>query len=413
MSNELIAASSSGLTIYANILDPNGRRWNGTGFEVYSSANYTNYDIAMVEQGSSAVYAADFPITITTGATYQIIYYRQAGGTPAEGDAIVGTAEIIWGGSSVVTGTITASGGQMNFATMQQELSDRVPVFDNTVSDDLTKLKRWLNMGQRYILSKANWDFMTAYETIQTVTDITTGTASINSGLTTVTLSVAPTVSVAGRYIQFSSSQDWYEIISHTANSTSLTVGVPYGQSSNLTAGTYTIRKLLYASSVPLDSILDMKKTVNPMRLESLNRREADFFLPLYLTAAEPTFYIIGPLSSSGFIQFSLANPPSTVFNLLLRGTKTFADMSADTDTSAIPWRWHTAIIHMAAFYAFQSVDDTRAADEFTMAELQIKDMERVYAMDNGRHRVMAAFETLYQDGPLYSLPPNFGRIYY
>lgn len=413
MSNELVGASGSGLTLYGNIINVSGERWNGSAFETYSSANYTNYAVTMTEDGSSGIYLGDFPTTITTGGHYQLIYYRAGGGTPAEGDAIVGTGEIDWSGSTVVSGTVTASGGQMNFITMQQELSDRVPAFDYTVSSDATKLKRWLNMGQRYILSKANWDFMTAYEIIQTVTDITTGTASVNSGSTSVTLSSAPAVSVQGRYIKFSSSEDWYEITSHSAGSTSVTIGTSYGQTSNLSGGDYTIRKLLYTTTVPLDSIVDMKKTVNPLRLESLSRREGDFFLPLYLSTGDPYCYITAPLSSSGFVQFSLANPPSTVFNLLLRGHKTFSDMSADTDTSPIPWRWHNAIIHVGAFYAYQATDDTRAADEMTMAENMIKDMLRIYSMDNGRHRVMAGFGSSYQDGPAYTLPPSYGRVYY
>jgi hypothetical protein len=412
MSNELIAPASPGLTIDANVISSTAQRWNGTAFETYSSANYANYAITMTENGSSGIYIGSFPTTITTGGTYQIIFYRRSGASPAEGDAIVSTQDLVWNGSAVVSGTVTASGSQMNFITMQQELSDRVPVYDETISTDATKLKRWLNMGQRYILSKNNWDFMVAYETVQTVTDITTGTASVSAGGTAVTLSSGPSVSVQNRYIKFSSADDWYEITSHSAGSTSLTIGTAYGQSSSLSAGTFQIRKLLYTTTTPMESILDIKKTVNPGRLESVNRREGDFFLPLYFDPGDVWEYIIAPLNSSGYPQFSLVNPPDTVFNLMVRGQKTFADMSADTDTSAIPWRWHTAIIHMAAFYAFQSVADPRATDEFQMAENQISDMARVYNMDKGRHRVMSSVDSNYGFGPVYTLPSNYGRMY-
>lgn len=301
----------------------------------------------------------------------------------------------------------------MDFLTMQTEISDRVGAYDSTVSADLTKIKRWLNMAQQYICGKQNWPFMVDYEIVQTVADITTGTVSISAADTALTFSSAPTVSVANRYIQFSSSDDWYKITAHTASSTSATISPSYGQTDNLSAGTYTVRKLLYATTTPMSSYLDIKKTVNPGRLESLNRREGEFFLPLYMDASDPLEYIMGPLDSSGYLQFSLAPSPSTAINLLVRGVKTLSDMSADGDTSIIPSRWHNAVVDIASWYAFASLDDTRAADFLTAGEIGINDMARVYSPDLGRHRVMRSVDGGgYDSGPVYTLPGNFGPQY-
>ena len=300
----------------------------------------------------------------------------------------------------------------MQFSTMQQELSDRLGVYDNAIATELTRLKRWLNMAQNYICGKQNWPFLLDYEIVQTVTDITTGTVSVASGGATLTFSSGPAVSVANRYIQFSSSDDWYKITAHTAASISATISPTYGQTDALSDGTFIIRKLLYATTTPFTSYLDIKKTVNPGRLESLNQREGDFFLPLYLGTGSPWEYIMGPIDSSGYLQFSLANPPDSVFNLLVRGVKGISDMSSDSDIPPYPAKWHDATVDIAAWYGFKTVDDSRAEENLGMGEAKIADMTRVYNSDLGRHRVMAPIDTETGFGPVYTLPSNFGKMY-
>lgn len=297
----------------------------------------------------------------------------------------------------------------MNFLTMQQELESRLSIYDLTVSSQATKLKRWLNMGQQYICGKYLWPFMYAEEIVQTVTDITTGTVSINAGDTALTFSSAPTVSVADRYIQLETSSDWYKITSHTASSTSATISPAYVGTTNLTGGTYTVRKLLYTTTTPLVQILDMKQLVTPVRLISQSPREADFFLPLYYDAGVPYYYIMSSPSSSGTPQFSLMLSPDSVINIMVRGIKNLSDMSSDSDTSVIPSQWHDAIINIAAFYGFQASDDTRAATELQVGESRIADMRKTYSHDLGRLRIMQGVDTDYNFGLQWGLPSNFG----
>jgi len=300
----------------------------------------------------------------------------------------------------------------MQFSEMQLELSDRLGAYDNTVAGDLTKIKRWLNMGYQYICGKSNWPFLLAYEIVQTVADVTTGTASVDAAGTTVTFSSGPAASCNGRYIQFSSSDDWYEITAHTAGATTATISPSYGQDDALVSGTFKIRKLLYASTTPLVSYFDIKKTVNAGQLVSLNQHIGDFFLPLYLESGDPTSYIMGPLNSSSNPQFSLANPPNSVFNLLVRGIKNVASMSADSDIPIFPAKWHDAVVDVAAHYGFTGLDDNRSSNELQRAEGKIADMIRVYNPDLGRHRVMASVDGGHSDfGPSYTLPSNYGPM--
>lgn len=299
----------------------------------------------------------------------------------------------------------------MNFLAMYTELSDRTGAFDSAVSGDLTKLKRWLNMAQQDITSRQNWQFMTAHETIQGVADITTGTVSISVDSTSLTFSSAPAASVTGYFIKFSDTNNWYKISSHTAASTSATLSQAFGGDSAISAGTYTLRKLWYTTSTPFDSITDIKETVNGRFLEEATSRYTDVFLPLYWDQGTPSAYITSVSDSTGGIQISFLYSPSERTNFQVRGIKKLTDMSSDSDTSIIPDRWHSTVVDMASFYAFSSLDDTRAKDFFAKAEQGVKSMSMVYGQDLGRHRIMGSAAPGYSSGANYTLPPQYGVV--
>lgn len=110
MSSELVGTASSGSTIYAHILNSTGQRWNGSTFELFDASNYSNYDVATVEQGASGIYIGDFPIAITTNGHYQILFYVQDAGAPANGDRLASTQGVDWDGSDIAEVTPTISG---------------------------------------------------------------------------------------------------------------------------------------------------------------------------------------------------------------------------------------------------------------------------------------------------------------
>lgn len=297
----------------------------------------------------------------------------------------------------------------MNFEAMYTELSDRVKAYDSSVSSDLTSLKRWINLAQQDVCSYQNWPFMLYHEIIQTTPDITTGTIAINSASTSLTFSSAPAASVANYFIKFEGESDWYKVTAHTAASTSSTITPAYGGSSNLTTSTYTLRKLWYSTSSPLDSILDIKKTASGRILESANARDTDVFLPLYWDSGESYKYISSVPDSTGGVRFSLLYSPSATENLQVRGIKALTDLSATTDTSIVPTRWHSTILDMASFYAFSSLDDTRSTDFFNKAEKGLQNMAQTFDYDLGRHRVARSLNDGVSSGPAYTLPPQYG----
>lgn len=299
----------------------------------------------------------------------------------------------------------------MTFLTLQQELADRLGAYNQSVAADATKLKRWLNMGQQYICGKRLWSFMMKEEIVQTVTDITTGTVTISAGASTGTFSSAPTVSVQDRYIQVSTSNDWYQITSHTASSTSFTISPAFVGTSTLTAGTYTVRKLLYTTTTPLISIFDMKQLITPTNMPSISPWSSDFLLPLYYATGTPYFYVMSSPTSVGTPQWSFLYSPSSVLNVMIRGVRVLADMSADADVSLIPAPWHDALVNIGAYYGFQSMDDSRADRELEVGELRISDMATTYTQDPGRHRVMQGVDDRNQtSGIQWSFPYIFGQ---
>lgn len=109
MAREIRGVATPGVTLYARILNSSGQWWNGTTFETYVAGNWSTYDVAMTEQGSSGVFVADFPTAITSNGTYECYVHQQAGGSPAEGDAVVSIVRLDWTGSSSISGAATGS----------------------------------------------------------------------------------------------------------------------------------------------------------------------------------------------------------------------------------------------------------------------------------------------------------------
>lgn len=105
MSGELSIENITDLSAYGIIQNSSRRRWNGTQFEVFTSGNYSLYAVTVTEDGTTGAYGGDFPIGITTQGEYHVVYYdtNQAPGVPTEGDRIIGTQDIVWSGSEVVT----------------------------------------------------------------------------------------------------------------------------------------------------------------------------------------------------------------------------------------------------------------------------------------------------------------------
>lgn len=304
-----------------------------------------------------------------------------------------------------------------SFLVLQQELGAQCGL-NQTVSAQATLLKRWLNNAQQVILRSFEWPFLRSPSplVIQTVPDITTGTVATTAASTSITFSSAPVdsnsnnVSVSGRYIQTSSSKDWYKITAHTSGTTAATLEI--AAITTASAATYTVRKMYYSTSTSVDRIIQVFQDVLPYQLIETTPEYFQSFNPGFLSSGTPRIYCMAGIDSSagaGTPQFKLWPNPDAVINLRIEYFTVATDMSADADISVIPAKWHTTVLlEGAKAQAFSFMDDTRYANAVTLFNSMIEEMKNEYENSLHRHRVMTAADNQPVGGNLGYMPLPF-----
>jgi len=303
------------------------------------------------------------------------------------------------------------------FLTLQQELAAQCGL-DQTISSEATLLKRWLNNAQQIILRSFEWPFLRSPTplVIQTVPDITSGTVATTAGSTSITFSTAPVntngtnVSVSGRYIQTSSSKDFYKITSHTSGTTSATLEI--GAINTATAATYAVRKMYYSTSSSVDRIIQVYQDVLPYQLIQTSPEYFQSFNPGYLSSGTPRIFCMAGVDSSsgsGVPQFRLWPNPDGVINLRIDYYTVATDMSADSDVSVIPAKWHTTtLLEGAKMQGFSFLDDTRYEQSVVIFNNLLEQMKNEFEDGLFRHRVMTAADNQPVGGNLGYMPLPF-----
>lgn len=305
-----------------------------------------------------------------------------------------------------------------SFLVLQQELSAQVGL-DQTQTAQATLLKRWINNAQQVVLRSFEWPFNYSVVplTIQTVPDYTTGTVATTAGFTSITFSTAPkdvnsnNVSVANRYIQTSSSNDWYRITAHTSGTTAATIEI--GATTTAPAATLTIRKVYYSTDSTVDRIIQVWQSILPYQLIETSPQYFQSFNPGFLSTGTPRMFMPAGLDSSGYPQFKLWPNPDAVINLYVDYLKIATDLSGDADISVIPAKWHTTVlIEGAKVQAFNFMDDTRYANSVTLFKDMLEEMKSEYETSLHRHRVMTSADNQPVGGQLgyMPLPYNYPR---
>lgn len=294
------------------------------------------------------------------------------------------------------------------FLQLQQDLANQVGL-DQTISSNATLLKRWINKAQQKILRAYEWPFNRSQTPliIQTVADYSTGTIATTVGSTTITFSIAPTVSMANRYIQTSNSNDWYRITAHTASSTIATIEI--GAIYAVTAGTFTIRKVYYSTDATVDQIIQITQSILPYQLMETSPEYFQSFNPGFLSTGIPRMYLPSGVDSNGYPQFQLWPIADSIINLSVYYLKIGVDMSSDSDLSVIPEKWRTSVlIDGAEVEAFEFLDDGRAEEQQLFFERGIEEMKNEYEIGLHRHRVMTSADCQPVGGNLGYMPLPF-----
>lgn len=274
----------------------------------------------------------------------------------------------------------------MTFLEIRQRIAEQLGIdsADTTTDSNATianKLKEWVNSRYRALAAKRTWNWLIKDAIIQTTTEITTGTVTATLASTTITFSSGPTPSVAQWFIQFSSSDDWYQITSHTAAATTATLANAYLLTTSSTL-TYTLRKVYYPMPTDVGRILNIKQTRDDISLKYIAPRLLDRLVADRTRSGEPEFYSIAGLDPSvaatATKQFRLEFYPvaNVAMNLNIRYYQVLAELSADTDIPFIPEGFHDILVwDVLGTYGFTWLDDTRLSAAKAEANDLLKSM--------------------------------------
>jgi len=103
MANEIRICYPSGQTLYFIIRNAAGDAWDtvGAAFEDWNAMG--DYDVAMTDETGS-FYQANFIAAVPAGA-YIVQIFLQVGGSPADADPLLGSMDVYWDGTNMLTET--------------------------------------------------------------------------------------------------------------------------------------------------------------------------------------------------------------------------------------------------------------------------------------------------------------------
>jgi len=299
----------------------------------------------------------------------------------------------------------------ITYLEMQQEVAQMCKM---TLDDatQLAQIKRWLNISQEDINSRATWPWLESREIVQTVADKSDGTVSIAAGGTTVTgLGTDFAATDVGSYIQFSNSDDWYKILT-VASDVSLVIEKPYVGTSALSAGTYTIRKVYYSLSANVDKVLTIRQSTTPIKLSTFNYRMFDLYIPDVTATGSPEACVMFGMDSSRNWQFFLHPIPDEVLNLEIRTRLRTTDMVADEGYSNIPAKWAKTVLIAGAIWRGMefnraSREDIRADKWYGIYERGIERMLADISVSEDEHHVLQSSEVRTREAEI-RYPDNY-----
>lgn len=284
----------------------------------------------------------------------------------------------------------------LQFTDLQTEVYDHVGL-DSNDSNNQTRVKRWLNYVQQDIQSRWPWPWAYGRESVVTVADYNTGTVTVSSGSTSVTgngTNFATSVDTT-YFIQFQGSNDWYNIASR-GGSTSLTLATAYAPSTNLTAGSYTLRKFFYSLSSSADEVVDVRNWGTPLKLVQCDLRTIDLINPLVQSSSPGYAYMMFGVDSSGNLQFMPYPFPNDARLFEFRTKKRAVDMVNSGDPPAIPNKYAHVIAWGAIAVGFAYLRKFEEAQAWNAKyEARIAQMKQEYRQSEDYQPILGSIDSV------------------
>lgn len=296
----------------------------------------------------------------------------------------------------------------MDFTSLKTRVAEETGL-DTT--NDATKLGVWINESYRFLAGMREWPWSIKTNVVQTVADTTNLTASVNAAATSVTLSSTVASSLANDYyIQFSATDDWYLITAHSGGSASVTISPAYNQSTNLTSGTCTIRRVFYSLASDVDRVVDMRQAITDRELVYVDPRTFDRVLPDPETTGTPYVYSMIGLDSSRVPHVTFYPIPNAKTNIHYRYYQKITDLSSGSDVPLIPDKFHPAIIFTAlAMFGHPYIDDTRMQSAERRAKVLVSEMVGQTTVNPDKHDVIQPWDVRVGRRPHGAAwPPDF-----
>lgn len=298
----------------------------------------------------------------------------------------------------------------MDFLSLKTRVAEETGL---DLTADATKLGVWINEAYRFLAGMREWPWLLKQSTVQTISDTTTLTASVNAGATAVTLSSVVTPALANDYmIQFATTDDWYLITVHAGATASLTISPAYQGATNLTSGACTIRKVYYSLASDTDRIINMRESVTDHALVYVDPREFDRKLPDPTATGTPTIYALEGLDSSRNWRVTFYPLPDAKVNVLYKYYLKITDLSGSTDVPLLPDKFHQAIVFTAlAMFAHPYIDDSRMQSAERRAKMAVGEMVGQISPVPNNHPIIGAWDQRGGNRPHGAqFPPEFGR---
>lgn len=300
----------------------------------------------------------------------------------------------------------------MNFLAQQQAVADTLGLSLN-ISAQKTQIQRYINQANRIVYQAWDWPFLKAANpyNLQTATDYTTGTVTTTAGSTSVTFSANIATSMAGRYLQTSSSKDWYRVTAHTAGTSTATLDVAAIYSGS--AVTYTLRQFFYSlsASPAIDRIYSVKQAITPFQLMEMSETLFNEVKPDPNTTGTPKLFILAGKDANNNWQMGFWPIPDAVRNITIEYLQEPADQSADSDTGVIPDKWRsTVIVEGAIAMGYQSLDDSRFGGALNAFNAGIDAMKLEYGPSTAKTRIMRSVDQALNLKPI-PFPENYPLV--
>lgn len=283
----------------------------------------------------------------------------------------------------------------------------------------MTNLIRWVNIVNNDICNRFAWPWMNSRTTISTVVD-TEGTSAITVACTQSlgTLTGTGTTFVStdvGRFIQFSSSNDWYKITA-VASTTSATIEPVYALTTE-SGMDFTIRTFTYDLPSDLKTMFDVRQYRSPQKLVQVDTRTFDTLIPDQTSTGSPRVYTLytysNPTSVTGQ-QYAIGfyPIPSAAMVIEVRYLRKPPSLSVGTDISIIPSNYQHLLIDGTLVHAYQWTNNPSTGGQKKVYEDGIKQMksEMPPSLDL-QHVIQAVDQGGYNPSPV-QYPSQYGWPY-